>query len=63
MYTVIMKKGVGKEDLVRNNSRLDDAEQRVEHLCYLHGIARSEVVYDSQTKTFTLDASHYYEGT
>jgi len=60
MYTVVMIRGTKQDNLVRTNTTLAGAEQRVTNLRQLHGVAPSEVVYDASTKTFILNASEYY---
>lgn len=60
-YSIVMTRGK-KEPYEVKEEKFDDAEYRVKHLCARVGVERNEVVYDPQTKTFVINADHYYAG-
>lgn len=62
MYKTVMKRGP-KPDMVREDATEARAMQRADSLLDLHGLNTSKMSYDASTRTFTIDASDYYDDT
>lgn len=61
MFTTILLRG-NKAPVVRTDSNETRAFNRADTLLDLHGLNISKLTFNSETRTFTVDASSYYQG-
>jgi hypothetical protein len=60
MWTIILKRGLQKRDLVRTRRTWDEAFTCASALAELHGLKSSDIHEHQAERTFTLDASGFY---